>query len=311
MVEVPERALELTVSLRVDVPEPGAARDEGVRVAVTPVGMPLADKATAELKLPERALVIVELPELPRDTVSEVGEALREKLAGAGAVTVRLTVVEFVMPPPMPVTVIGYVPVAAVEATVKVRREVPVPGEAMGLVPKPAVTPVGRPLADKVIAELKPFTAAVVIVDVPALPCTTETEVGEGEMVKLGAVTVRLTVVEFTVLPAVPVTVIGYVPVAVDAATVRVRSEVPVPGEGTGLVAKPAVTPVGRPLVDKVIAELKPFTAVVVIVDVPALPCTTETEVGEAEMVKLGPAGPARALIRAAPFGLPQPLAKS
>ena len=38
------------------------------------------------------------------------------------------------------------------------------------------------------------------------------------------------------------------------------------------------------------------------IVDVPPLPCTTETEVGEAEMVKLGVVDVgARALIRLAP----------
>jgi len=99
--------------------------------------------------------------------------------------------------------------------------------------------------------------------------------------------------------------------VAVVEATVKVRREPPEPGAGMGLVPKLAVTPVGMPDADKVIAASKPFMAVVVIVEVPWLPCVTESEAGEAEMEKLGLAGPESELIRPAPFGLPQPLAKS
>ena len=59
-------------------------------------------------------------------------------------------------------------------------------------------------------------------------------------------------------------------------------------------------------------AESKLPEMAVVIVDVPLLPCTTATEEGEAEMVKLGVVDDgARALIRPVPFGLPQPVAKS
>ena len=46
--------------------------------------------------------------------------------------------------------------------------------------------------------------------DLPLLPCTTDTEVGEADMVKLGlatVVTVRETVVVSVVAPEVPVTV--------------------------------------------------------------------------------------------------------
>jgi len=60
------------------------------------------------------------------------------------------------------------------------------PGAAMDVGLKLTVTPVGWPLAVKAIAELKPPETAVVIVEVPLLPCTTETEVGEAEMVKVG-----------------------------------------------------------------------------------------------------------------------------
>ena len=99
-----------------------------------------------------------------------------------------MTVVVCVTLPPVPVTVIVYVPVAVVEATAKVRVEVPEPGAAMDVGLKLTVTPVGWPDADKATAESKPFTTALVIVDVPLLPCTTETEVGEAERVKLGVV---------------------------------------------------------------------------------------------------------------------------
>ena len=75
---------------------------------------------------------------------------------------------------------------------------------------KLTVTPVGCPLALRPTAELKPPETVVVMVEVPLLPCTTETDVGEAEMVKLGlsvAVTVSATVVVSMVLPDVPETV--------------------------------------------------------------------------------------------------------
>jgi hypothetical protein len=127
--------------------------------------------------------------------------------------------------------------------------EVPEPGAAMGVGLKLTVTPVGWPVALNAIAELKSPETVVVMVDVPLLPWTTETDVGEAEMVKLGvgvAVTVSETVVVSTVLPEVPVTVMGYVPVTVDAATVMVILDVPAPVIEVGL--KLIVTPVGWPL---------------------------------------------------------------
>ena len=74
--------------------------------------------------------MIVEVPELALDTVTEVGEALRVKLALAGAVTVRADrgrLRNGSMRPVPAVTVIGYVPVAVVEATVMVMVELPDP----------------------------------------------------------------------------------------------------------------------------------------------------------------------------------------
>lgn len=109
-----------------------------------------------------------------------------------------------------------------------------------------------------------------------------------------------------------PVTVIVYVPTAVVEDTAKVMMDVPEPGTGIEDGLKLTVTPAGWPLADKVTAELKPLRALVVMVEVPLLPWSTETEVGEAEIVKVGDVdGEARALIRPTPFGLPQPVTRS
>jgi len=47
---VPEATVAAAASVKVDVPEPGAAMDAGLKFAVTPAGCPLADKAIAALK---------------------------------------------------------------------------------------------------------------------------------------------------------------------------------------------------------------------------------------------------------------------
>lgn len=115
-----------------------------------------------------------------------------------------------VTPPPLPVTVIVWVPVPALLFTVIVMLDVPEPGAAIGFGLKLAVTREGRPVADNVIAELKPPEIVVVIVDFPELPLEIVSDDGEALMVKLGLVpvTVSDTVVVSTVLPEVPVTVI-------------------------------------------------------------------------------------------------------
>lgn len=139
--------------------------------------------------------------------------------------------------------------------------------------------------------------------------------VGDAERVKLpvtGAVTVSETEVVLVKPPPVPVTVIVYVPVAVVEATAIVIVEVPAPGAAIDVGLKVTVTPVGWPLADNATAELKPPETELVIVEVPLLPCTTETEPGEADRLKLGlDELPASALIRPEPFGLPRPVAKS
>ena len=174
-----------TVRVTVDVPEPGAAMVVLLKLTVTPEGWPDADKPMAEPKEPDAAVVIVDVPLLPRATETAVGEAEMVKLAGP--TTVRLSVVVWVIPPPIPVMVIGYVPVAVLDATVNDTLDEPEPGAAMGVGVKPTVTPEGWPDADSAIAELKPPDMVAVTADEPALPWVTVAEAGEAERVKFGA----------------------------------------------------------------------------------------------------------------------------
>ena len=97
------------------------------------------------------------------------------------AVTVRLSVVVLVRPSDEPVIVTVIVPVAALLLAVKVNVLVPV--VLAGL--NEAVTPAGRPEADRLIVPLKPPCRATVMVLVPPEPCGTVNPVGAAEMVKL------------------------------------------------------------------------------------------------------------------------------
>jgi hypothetical protein len=74
--------------------------------------------------------------------------------------------------PEVPVIVTVAAPVVAVAEAVRVSVEVTVPFAVgvTGLVENAAVTPVGRPEALKVVAELKPPVLVMVIVLAPLLP---------------------------------------------------------------------------------------------------------------------------------------------
>ena len=121
-----------------------------------------------------------------------------------------------------------------------------------------------------------------------------------------------MTVVVCVTPPPVPVIVIVWFPSAANLPTLTVMVDVPAPGAAMGLGAKVTVWRLPCPEADKVIAELKPPEIVVVIVEVPELPLATLIDEGDAPMVKSGVGEPAvSASIRLAPFGLPQPVAKS
>src|SRR5271166_3490913 len=96
----------------VEVPAPGAGIVLGLKATVVPDGAPELDRLMELLKPPLIAVVIVEIPWFPCPTLSEAGEADMLKLGWPPCeVTVSVTVVVCLMPPPLPVTVMGYVPV--------------------------------------------------------------------------------------------------------------------------------------------------------------------------------------------------------
>ena len=89
----------------------------------------------------------------------------------------RETVVVFVKLPDEPVTVTMTVPVAAVLLAVSVK--VLLLAVLLGL--NDAVTPLGRPDADKLTPPLKPLNGVIVIVLVPVVPWMTVRLLGEAE----------------------------------------------------------------------------------------------------------------------------------
>ena len=101
-VRVPVVAVLLACNVRVLVPVAGL----GLNEEVTPLPCPLVDKVTLPVKPFEGVIVMVAVPSDERVMVKLVGDADREKLAEAAAVTVKVTVVVCVLPPPMPVTMI-------------------------------------------------------------------------------------------------------------------------------------------------------------------------------------------------------------
>ena len=91
----------------------------------------------------------------------------------------RETVVVLVKPPDMPVTVTVAAPIAAVLVTVSVK--VLVFAALLGL--NDAVTPLGRPVADKLTLPVKPFWGVTVMVLAPLAPCVIVKLFGDAESV--------------------------------------------------------------------------------------------------------------------------------
>ena len=59
---MPVPVVEATDMVIVEIPEPGAAMDGGLKLTFTPVGWPVADKEIAESNPPDTVVVIVEVP---------------------------------------------------------------------------------------------------------------------------------------------------------------------------------------------------------------------------------------------------------
>jgi hypothetical protein len=114
-----------------------------------------------------------------------------------------------------------------------------------------AVGPVGETPALRLTVPAEPLVTAVPMEEVPLLPWTMERLLGLALIEKSllgGELTVRLTVVVWLPLVAVPVMVMVEVPVGVVAAVDRVRVEEPPAVTDAGL--KLAVAPAGSPLAD-------------------------------------------------------------
>jgi len=184
-------------SVSVLVPEPGAAMVAGAKLALMPVGSPLTEKLTAELKVALAAVVKVTLLCPPRVTVT-AALAPRLKLGAISTVTVLLAVL--MTPPPVAVIVIKYALGTTLVAALSVSVLVPEPGAAIPPGEKLAVMPLGSPLTARLMALLKVLFALVVSVRLPLFPAANVSEPELTLKLKLGAART------VTVQPAVLVT---------------------------------------------------------------------------------------------------------
>jgi len=102
----PINAFLLTLTVMIELPEPGAAMELGLKVTVCRPPSPVADKEIAESKPPDTRVVIVEVPEPGLVTLIVAGDALRVKPSDVAPLTVNDTVAVSVVLPDFPFTVI-------------------------------------------------------------------------------------------------------------------------------------------------------------------------------------------------------------
>ena len=99
---MPATACALALKVKVLVPEPGAARLAGAKLAVTPAGSPVAERATALLKPPETATFTPAMATPPCARVTDGVPKL--SVNPAGGVIVRFNDAFCVTVPPFAVT---------------------------------------------------------------------------------------------------------------------------------------------------------------------------------------------------------------
>jgi len=181
-VEVPAVAVLLAVRVSVLAPVAGF----GLNEAVKPAGRPETVRLTALLKPFCAPMLMVVVVLEPWVTLTLLGEA--ESVKFGPAPTVSETVAVLVKLPDVPVTVTVAVPVAAVLLAVRVSVLEPVAGFGLN----EAVTPPGRPEAERLTLPLKPFWALIVMVLVPLAPCAMLTLVGDADKLKAGGAKVTV-----------------------------------------------------------------------------------------------------------------------
>lgn len=142
----------------------------GLKLAVAPLGRPLALSEIVCAAPLVTAVMMVAAPVAPWATVRLVGFTVTEKsFAAAGTVSVR--VVLCVVLAPLPVMVTLYVPAGVAVPAVIVSMDDAPAVIVLGL--KPAVAPVGKPVAVSVTLCAEPLVTALLTVAEPLLPCCT------------------------------------------------------------------------------------------------------------------------------------------
>ncbi len=123
-------------------------------------------------------IVLVRL--VPCTTLTLLGEA--ERVKSPTGFTVTVNVVLPVKLPEVPVTVAVKVPIVAAVVAERIKALVVV----AGFIPKPALTPLGRPDAVKFTEPLNPFKGLIVMAIEPLLPWRNVRLPGDAERMKLG-----------------------------------------------------------------------------------------------------------------------------
>jgi len=177
-------AVRLALSVSTLVPAPGAARLEGAKLAVTPVGKPLTENATGALN-PLVPLTVTFAAALPACVMVSADTSVLMVNPGGGA-TVTDTGKVLVRPPPLAVTTRLYVPRAACAAALTVSVLVPDPGAGKLASDNFVVIPPGWPDTESATLELNPPLTPTLKPAVALVPCTTVMELVVPETARAG-----------------------------------------------------------------------------------------------------------------------------
>jgi len=171
-----------------------------------------------------------------------------------------ITVTEWVSVPLVPVIESVELPMGVLPWVVTVRVELAPGAIEVGL--NEGLAPLGRPLAERLTVPVNPFTAPTLTVYLILPPGVTVFVPGAAAKVKSGFATSRVTPVECTSEPLVPVIVKDAPPTGVDVVVVIVRVAL-APAEIVEEGLNEGVAPVGRPLTDKLTVPVNPPSAAV------------------------------------------------
>jgi hypothetical protein len=173
----------------------------GLKVAVTPVGWPDAANVTLPANGLMSVTVMVSVPLAPVAIDKLTAEGVSTKPPAAVIVIVMVYV--SVVVPEVAVMVIEYVPGGVEQPALSVSVLLP-----LVIVPNTAVTPEGKPDAERATAPVNPPVSVTGLGNFPEPHCGTDMG-GKGPTVKPDVVTVSVMEVVAVNVPEVPVMVIG------------------------------------------------------------------------------------------------------